>query len=114
MTTTVLDTPDAISSRSPESFQVRASESSHQQIVINGEKAKHFVLAASLIINIICLFTIAYGAFIYYQAKALDQNRYDWLQRDWVMPQQAKLDEHDKKIQSLMNMENSDATVRRR
>lgn len=99
-----MQSPDVVAPQS-DFLHVRGSESAHQQIVINGDKAWRFIVALSLIVNILCIFTIAYGAFIYYQAKALDQNRYDWLQRDWVMPQQAKIDEHDKEIQALMNRE---------
>jgi hypothetical protein len=95
--------PDMAALRSAEALQVYGSDAAHQQIVQIGDKAKYYLLAASFIINVICIFTIAYCAFIYYQAKALDQNRYDWLQRDWVMPQQAKMDEHDKEIQALLN-----------
>jgi hypothetical protein len=96
------NTPDSIANRSPDSLHVRGSDAAHQQIVINGDKAKSFVLAASLIINIICIFTIAFGAFIYYQAQALDQNRYDWLQRDTIVPMQGKISELDKETQAMM------------
>jgi len=98
-----MQSPSTGAQQNTDANHIAASEHAHQQIVINGDKAWRFIVALSLIVNILCIFTIAFGAFIYYQAKALDQNRYDWLQRDWVMPQQGKLDEHDKEIQAIMN-----------
>ncbi len=103
MSASILETPDAIASRSPEALQVRAGDYSPQQIVQIGDKVRYYLLAASFIVNIICIFAIAFGAFIYYQAKALDQNRYDWLQRDTIMPLKGKVDEHDKEIQAILD-----------
>jgi hypothetical protein len=101
-----MDRPaDSIFNRSPECFQVEAYDAAHNQVVHIGDKARYYLLAASFIVNIICIFTIAFGAFIYYQAQALDQNRYDWLQRDHIMPIEGKLSEQDKEIEAILNRE---------
>lgn len=100
-----METPDIVSSRSPAAMHTRGGDGAHMQItrIEFGDKLKYFLLAASLVVNVLCLAAIAFSAIIFYQAKALDQNRYDWLQREVIDPLQRDENEHDKEINALMN-----------
>jgi hypothetical protein len=99
MNATILETPDAISSRSPDSIHVRGSESSHQQTTVIADKSKGFIVALYLSIALNGLFAYV----VYVETYAL-RNQNQYLKSDTIMPLQSEVSEHDKEIQMLMIM----------
>ena len=106
--------PDSIANRSPDSLHIRGGDSAHQQIVHIANNAKIFMLAFVLAVCLISLLLNALFAYIYFVEKYADQNRYDWFQRDRMMPLESRVDALDKEMQAVLITQRENDYARRR
>jgi hypothetical protein len=95
-----MESPDVIANQSPDAVHVHGSDASHQQTTVISDKSKGFMVALYLSIALNGLFAYV----VYVETYAL-RNQNQYLKSDTLMPLQGQVNEHDKEIQMLMNME---------